>query len=153
MLKACSHVCALRSYPCKWIRYSKHPQETNISKISLTSNSSSPSILTNGNGRICFPRMVDETWDIKWIFINLRSYNQNELHFFLIILRIEHAPEGHLEVIFEGCSTNENAIVFSWSSVEGVGYYCWLWRSLNDLPQEQQLFYVLKIMWHIFDFY
>jgi hypothetical protein len=44
----------------------------------------------------------------------------------LIILKIEHAPKGHLEVIFEGCSTNEDAIVFSWSSVEGVGYYCWL---------------------------
>jgi hypothetical protein len=64
----------------------------------------------------------------------------------LIILKIEHAHEGHLEVIFERCSTNENAIVFSWSSVEGVGHYCWLPRSLNDLPQEQQLFYVVKIM-------
>jgi hypothetical protein len=63
----------------------------------------------------------------------------------LIILKIEYAHEGHLEVIFEECSTNENAIVFSWSLVEGVGHYCCLWRWLNDLPQEQQLFYVVKI--------
>jgi hypothetical protein len=63
-----------------------------------------------------------------------------------IILKIEHGHEGHLEVIFEGCFTNENAIVFSWSLVEGVGRYCWLQRSLNDLPQKQQLFYVIKIM-------
>jgi len=87
MLKTCSHVCVLRSYPCKWIRYSKHTQETHKSKISLISNSSWPSILTCGNDQICFSRMVDswkgsriETWNIKWIFINLQSYNQNELH-------------------------------------------------------------------------
>jgi hypothetical protein len=40
-----------------------------------------------------------------------------------IILKIEYAHEGHLEIIFEGCSTNENAIVFSRSLVEGVGHY------------------------------
>jgi hypothetical protein len=38
------------------------------------------------HGQICFPRIVYswkgsriETWNIKWIFVNLRSYNQNEL--------------------------------------------------------------------------
>jgi hypothetical protein len=40
--------------------------------------------------------------------------------------------------------------ILVWFSIKDVGYYCWLWGLLNVLLQKQQLFYVIKTMWHIF---
>jgi len=43
--------------------------------------------------------------------------------YLIIVFKVKLAREGHLEAIFEGHFTNENAIIFARSLVESMNHY------------------------------
>jgi hypothetical protein len=44
----------------------------------------------------------------------------------VILLQINPASGDESETVYEGCYKNEDNCIFAWSSVLGVGHYCWL---------------------------
>jgi hypothetical protein len=47
-------------------------------------------------------------------------------HTVVILLQVDPASGDELETVCEGCYEIEDISIFTWSSVPGVGHYCWL---------------------------
>jgi hypothetical protein len=44
----------------------------------------------------------------------------------VILLQVNPASDDESETICEGCYEIKDTSIFAWSSVHGVGHYCWL---------------------------
>ncbi len=44
----------------------------------------------------------------------------------MILLQVDPASSDEPETVCEGCYETEDIFIFAWSSVPGVGHYCWL---------------------------
>jgi hypothetical protein len=44
----------------------------------------------------------------------------------VILLQVNLAFGDEPETVYEGCYEIENTSIFAWSSILGVGHYCWL---------------------------
>ena len=70
----------------------------------------------------------------------------------VIVFEIELAFNGLPEGVFARQFHNEETKVQAWPEVEGVGHYRWLQGSMNHLPREQQLEFIVDVMRQIFIF-
>jgi hypothetical protein len=52
-------------------------------------------------------------------------------HTLVILLQVNRASSDELETVYEGCYEIENIFIFTWSSIFGVGNYCWLHSSIH----------------------
>jgi hypothetical protein len=52
----------------------------------------------------------------------------------MILLQVDPASGDELEIVCEGYYETKNTSIFAWSSIPGVGHYCWLRDPIRQLP-------------------
>ncbi len=70
----------------------------------------------------------------------------------VILLQIDPASGDKPETVCEGCYETKDTSIFTWSSVPGVGHYCWLRGSICRLPPNSKADYLVRTIWRILDF-
>jgi hypothetical protein len=70
----------------------------------------------------------------------------------VILLQVDPASGDEPETIYEGCYETEDTSIFAWSSVPGVGHYCWLRDSIRQLPPNSKADYLVRTIRSILDF-
>jgi hypothetical protein len=70
----------------------------------------------------------------------------------VILLQVDPASGDELETVYEGCYETEDTFIFVWSSVPGVGHYCWLCGPIRRLPPNSKVDYLVRTIRHILDF-
>jgi len=70
----------------------------------------------------------------------------------VILLQVDLASGDEPETVYEGCYESEDTSIFVWSSVLGVGHYCWLRSSIRRLPPNSKADYLVRTIRHILDF-
>jgi hypothetical protein len=70
----------------------------------------------------------------------------------VILLEVDPASGDEPETICENCYETEDTSIFAWSSILGVGHYCWLHGSIRQLPPNTKTNYVVHTIRHILDF-
>jgi hypothetical protein len=61
----------------------------------------------------------------------------------VILLQVDSASGDELETICEGCYEIKDTSIFAWSSILGVGHYCWLHGSIRQLPLNSKADYLI----------
>jgi hypothetical protein len=70
----------------------------------------------------------------------------------VIFLQVDPASSDEPETVCEGCYETKDTSIFAWSSVPGVGYYCWLRGLIHQLPPNSKADYLVRTIWCILDF-
>jgi hypothetical protein len=52
-------------------------------------------------------------------------------HTLVILLQVDFVFSDEPETVCEGCYETKNTSIFTWSSIPGVGHYCWLHNSIR----------------------
>jgi hypothetical protein len=70
----------------------------------------------------------------------------------VILLQVDPASGDEPEIVCEGCYETEDTSIFAWSSVPGVGHYCWLRGLIRRLPPNSKADYLVRTIRRILDF-
>jgi hypothetical protein len=70
----------------------------------------------------------------------------------VILLQINFTFDDELETIYEGFYEIKNSSIFAWSSIPGVGHYCWLHDLIRQLLFNNKVNYLVHTIQHILDF-
>ncbi len=71
----------------------------------------------------------------------------------LVILLLVNPTSGdEPKTICESCYETKDTSIFTWSSVPGVGHYCWLHGLIRRLPPNSKANYLVRIIRRILDF-
>jgi len=70
----------------------------------------------------------------------------------MILLQVDPAPGDEFEIVYEGYYETKNTSIFAWSSIPGVGHYCWLCDPIRRLPPNSITNYLTHIIRCILDF-
>jgi hypothetical protein len=70
----------------------------------------------------------------------------------VILLQVDPAFGDEHETLYEGCYEIEDTFIFAWSSVPGVGHYCWLRGLIRWLPPNGNADYLVRTIRCILDF-
>jgi len=70
----------------------------------------------------------------------------------VILLQVDPASGDEPETVYEGCYETEDTSIFVWSSVPGVGHYCWLRSPIRRLPPNSKADYLVRIVRRILNF-
>jgi hypothetical protein len=70
----------------------------------------------------------------------------------VILLQVNPTFIDEPETICEGCYKIENTSIFTWSSILGVGHYCWLCGPIRRLPLNSKANYLVHTIRRILDF-
>jgi hypothetical protein len=70
----------------------------------------------------------------------------------VILLQVDPASGDELKTIYEGYYDTKDTSIFAWSSIPGVGHYCWLRGSIRQLPPNSKVDYLVRTICCILDF-
>jgi hypothetical protein len=70
----------------------------------------------------------------------------------VILLEVDPASGDEPETVCENCYEIEDTSIFAWSSIFGVGHYCWFHGSIRQLPPNTKTNYVAHTIRRILDF-
>jgi hypothetical protein len=70
----------------------------------------------------------------------------------VILLQVDPASDDETETVFEGCYETKDTSIFAWSSIPGVGHYCWLCDRIHQLPPNGKADYLVDTIRHTLDF-
>jgi hypothetical protein len=70
----------------------------------------------------------------------------------VILLQVNLASGDEPKIVCEGCYETEDTSIFAWSSVPGVGHYCWLRGPIRRLPPNSKADYLVCTIRRILDF-
>jgi hypothetical protein len=70
----------------------------------------------------------------------------------VILLQVDLAFDDKPETIYEGYYETEDTSIFAWSSVPGVGHYCWMSGPIHRLPPNSKVDYLICTIRRILDF-
>ncbi len=70
----------------------------------------------------------------------------------MILLQVNLVFGDELETVRESCYKIENTSIFAWSSILGVGHYCWLHSPIRQLPLNNKEDYLMRTIQRILDF-
>ncbi len=70
----------------------------------------------------------------------------------VILLRVDPASGDEPETVYEGYYEIEDTSIFAWSSILGVGHYCWLRSPICRLPPNSKADYLVRTIRRILDF-
>jgi hypothetical protein len=70
----------------------------------------------------------------------------------MILLQVDPASGDEPEIVCEGCYETEDTSIFAWSSISGVGHYCWLCGPIRRLPPNSNADYLVRTIRRILDF-
>ncbi len=73
-------------------------------------------------------------------------------HTLVILLQVDPASGDEPETVCEGYYETEDTSIFTWSSILGVGHYCWLRGPICRLPPNSKANYLVRTIWRILDF-
>jgi hypothetical protein len=73
-------------------------------------------------------------------------------HTLVILLQVDLASSDGREIICERCYETEDASIFAWFSIPGVGHYCWLRSPICQLPPNGKADYLVCTIQRILDF-
>jgi len=83
------------------------------------------------------------TW---YYHIFLNSYT------LVILLQVNPVSGDEFETVRESCYEIEDTSIFAWSSIFGVGHYCWLHGPICQLPLNNKEDYLMRTIQCILDF-
>jgi hypothetical protein len=70
----------------------------------------------------------------------------------VILLQVNFASGDEPKIIYEGCYKTEDTSIFAWSSILGIGHYCWLRGPIHRLLPNSKTNYLARTIRHILDF-
>jgi len=70
----------------------------------------------------------------------------------VILLQVDPAFGDESKTVYEGCYETEDTSIFAWSSVPGVGHYCWLRDPIRRLLPNSKADYLVRTIRRILDF-
>ncbi len=70
----------------------------------------------------------------------------------MILLQVDLASGDEPEIVCEGCYEIEDTSIFVWSSVPGVGHYCWLHGLIHRLPPNSKADYLVRTIRRVLNF-
>jgi hypothetical protein len=70
----------------------------------------------------------------------------------VILLQVDPASDDEREIVCEGCYETEDTSIFAWSSILGIGHYCWVRGPIRRLPPNNKTNYLLRTIRRILDF-
>jgi hypothetical protein len=70
----------------------------------------------------------------------------------VILLQVDLASSDEPETICEGCYETKDTSIFAWSSVLGIGHYCWLRSPIRRLPPNSKADYLVRTIRRILNF-
>jgi hypothetical protein len=70
----------------------------------------------------------------------------------VILLQVDLASNDQPKIIYEGCYEIENTFIFAWSSIIGIGHYCWLCDLIHWLPPNSKADYLIRTILCILHF-
>ncbi len=70
----------------------------------------------------------------------------------VILLQVNPAFGDEPETVYEGCYETKYISIFAWSSILGVGHYCWLHGPIRQLPPNNKAYYLVRTILRILDF-
>jgi hypothetical protein len=70
----------------------------------------------------------------------------------VILLQVNPVFGDELETVRESYYQIEDTYVFAWSSILGVGHYCWLHNPIRQLPLNNKEDYLMRTTQCILDF-
>jgi hypothetical protein len=70
----------------------------------------------------------------------------------VILLQVDPACGDEPKIVCEGCYETEDTSIFAWSSVPGVGHYCWLRSPIRLLPPNSKADYLVRTFQRILYF-
>jgi hypothetical protein len=70
----------------------------------------------------------------------------------VILLQVDLASGDEPEIVCEGCYETKDTSIFAWSSVPGVGHYCWLRGPICRLPPNSKADYLVRTIRRILNF-
>jgi hypothetical protein len=70
----------------------------------------------------------------------------------VILLQVDPDSSDEPETVYEGCYETEDTSIFAWSSIPGVGHYCWLCGPIRRLPPNSKVDYLVRTIRRILDF-
>ncbi len=70
----------------------------------------------------------------------------------VILLQVDPATGDEPETVCESCYESKDTSIFAWSSVPGVGHYCWLRDPIRRLPPNSKADYLVRTIRRILDF-
>jgi hypothetical protein len=79
-----------------------------------------------------------------------RSFSNS--HTLVILLQVDPVSSDELETICEGCYETRDTFIFTWSSILGIGHYCWLHGPTRRLPPNNKADYLVHTIQRILNF-
>ncbi len=70
----------------------------------------------------------------------------------VILLQVDPASGDEPKTVCEGCYEIEDISIFAWSSVPGVGHYCWLRDPIRLLAPNSKADYLVRTIRRILNF-
>ncbi len=70
----------------------------------------------------------------------------------MILLQVDLASGDEPETVCEGCYEIEDTSIFVWSSVPGVGHYCWFHGLIHRLPLNSKADYLVRTIRRVLNF-
>ncbi len=70
----------------------------------------------------------------------------------VILLQVDPASSDELETVCEGYYETEDISMFAWSSIPGIGHYCWLCGPIHQLPLNNNANYLVCTIRRTLDF-
>jgi hypothetical protein len=70
----------------------------------------------------------------------------------VILLQVDLAFGDKPETVCEGCYETKDTSIFTWSSIFGIGHYCWLCGPIHQLPSNSKANYLVRTIRRILNF-
>jgi hypothetical protein len=87
--------------------------------------------------------------ELLWAWYYHISSNSRTL---VILLQVDPASGDEPKTISEGCYETKDTSIFAWSSILGIGHYCWLCDPICQLPPNSKVDYLVRTLRCILDF-
>jgi len=62
------------------------------------------------------------------------------------LLEVESTINDDPKILYEGIYKGNEVVILAWSSTLGVGHYCWLCNSINQLLSNHKIEHLISII-------
>jgi hypothetical protein len=73
-------------------------------------------------------------------------------HTLVILLQVDPAFGDEPKTVYEGCYEIEDTSIFAWFSIPSIEHYQWLGDLIHQLPSNNKVNYLIRIIQRILDF-
>ncbi len=70
----------------------------------------------------------------------------------VILLQVDPTSDDEPKTTCEGYYETKDIFIFAWSSILGIGHYCWLHSLIRQLPLNNKVDYLVRTIQRILNF-